>query len=119
MGIKNVLVRILQDVEIEAKKYFCNEVVSLPAKLAQTHEDAGNVDSDSDAVAYARDQLGSVPKEHVSPVVVDAVASVPQPAAPAADPALATQGEADGQAAAQASAPEIVSDAQSAAAGSQ
>jgi hypothetical protein len=78
MATKNVLVRVLQAVRIHASDYSCNNVVSMPVKLADAHEKAGNVDSDPDAVAYARDVLGSKPIEHVVPEGMAVVPADPQ-----------------------------------------
>jgi len=109
MATKNVLVRILQAIRIHATDYFCNDVVSLPAKLASAHEKAGAVDSDPDAVAYARDELGKVPIEHVVPEGTALLpAADPQPdATGAATSAVSAQGAADGQATAQAQIPGV------------
>jgi hypothetical protein len=109
MATKNVLVRILQAIRIHATDYFCNDVVSLPAKLAAAHEKAGSVDSDPDAIAYARDQLGKEPIEHVVP---EGAATLPaadlQPAAAGAAAApVSAEGAANGQADAQAQIPGV------------
>jgi hypothetical protein len=108
MATKNVLVRILQNIEIHARQYFCNDVVSMPAKLAAAHEKSGVADSDPDAVAYARDQLGKEPIEHIVPEGATLAAADQQPAATggAAAP-VSTQGAADGQADAQAQIPGV------------
>ncbi|WP_213778871.1 hypothetical protein [Caballeronia sp. dw_276] len=98
MPTKNVLVRMLQNAWIHTSQYFCNDVVSMPAKLATAHEKAGLVDSDPDAVAYARDQLGAVPKEHVVP-------DAPAAAAPAE---VSAQGTSAGQANAETEARAVV-----------
>src|ERR1700722_15065300 len=105
MATKNVLVRMLQNARIDTTDYRCNDVVVLPAKLAAAHERAGLVNADEDAVAFARDQLGSVPKEHaVSDPAPASTAPAPLPAGddPAATAPISAQGAADGQADAQA-----------------
>jgi hypothetical protein len=109
MATKNVLVRILQAIRIHATDYFCNDVVSMPAKLAAVHEKFGSVDSDPDAVAFARDELGKEPIEHVVPEGASLVpAADPQPAATGGATApVSTQGAADGQADAQAQIPGV------------
>lgn len=108
MATKNVLVRILQAIRIHATDYSCNDLVSMPAKLAAAHEKAGVVDSDDDAVAYARDELGKEPIEHVVPEGAPLVPAELQPAATggAAAP-VSTQGAADGQADGQAQIPGV------------
>lgn len=108
MATKNVLVRILQNIEIHARQYFCNDVVSMPTKLAAAHEKSGVVDSNPDAVAYARDELGKEPIDHVVP---DGAALAPdadpQPATGGAAAPVSTQGAADGQADAQTEIPGV------------
>jgi hypothetical protein len=109
MATKNVLVRILQNIKIHATQYFCNDVVSMPAKLAAVHEKAGSVDSDDDAVSYARDQLGKEPIEHVVPEGAALLpAADPQPVATgSAAASVSTESPADGQADAQAQIPAV------------
>lgn len=109
MATKNVLVRILQNIKIHATQYFCNDVVSMPAKLAAVHEKAGSVDSDDEAVAFARDQLGKQPIEHVVPegaALVPAADQQPSTAGAATAP-VSTEGASDGQADAQAQIPGV------------
>jgi hypothetical protein len=104
MASKNVLVRILQAIRIHATEYCCNDVVSMPIALAAVHEKSGSVDTDPDAVAFAREKLGSVPKDHVVPDEPKLVAGAAASAAGTADGAAATvsaQGTTDGQADAQ------------------
>lgn len=93
MAAKNVLVRILQAIRIDWIDYFCNDVVSMPEKLASVHEKSGTVDTDPDAVAYARDQLGAVTKEHVVPVN-----NAPASGAPAVSVEGGAAGQEDAQA---------------------
>lgn len=108
MAIKNVLVRILQAIRIHATDYLCNDVVSMPAKLAAVHEKGGAVDTDPDAVAYALDQLGKEPIEHVVPEGVALLpAADPQSSTGGATASVSTHGEADGQADAQAQIPGV------------
>lgn len=105
MATKNVLVRILQSIRIHATDYFCNDVVSMPAKLAAVHEKAGAVDSDSDSVAYARDELGAVPKEHIVPEGVAVLPADGQAAdAGGAAAPVSAEGAQNGQAGTQAQA---------------
>lgn len=102
MATKNVLVRILQSIRIHATDYLCNDVVSMPAKLAAVHEKAGAVDSDLDSVAYARDELGAVPKEHVVPEGAAVLPADGQPAdAGVASPPVSAEGAQNGQTGAQ------------------
>ncbi|CAE6880108.1 hypothetical protein [Paraburkholderia domus] len=108
MATKNVLVRILQSIRIHATEYLCNDVVSMPPKLAAVHEKAGTVDSDPDAVAYARDELGKEPIEHVVPDGAALVSDADlQSATGGAAAPVSTQGAADGQADAQAKIPGV------------
>lgn len=104
MATKNVLVRMLQNARIDSTDYHCNDLVAMPAKLAAAHQKAGTVDSDEDAVAFARDKLGAVPKEHVVPDSPATVSDTPvlQAAADAiVAAALSAQSAAGGQAVAQ------------------
>jgi hypothetical protein len=108
MATKNVLVRILQAIRIHSTDYFCNDVVSMPARLAAAHEKSGVADSDPDAVAYARDELGKEPIEHVVPEGAALVPAELQPAsAGGAAAPVSTQGATDGQADAQAQIPGV------------
>ncbi|CAB3688439.1 hypothetical protein LMG24238_02986 [Paraburkholderia sediminicola] len=109
MATKNVLVRILQSIRIHATEYLCNDVVSMPAKLAAAHEKTGAVDSDPDAVAFARDELGKEPIEHVVPegAALNPAEDSQLAAAGAAVAPVSTQGASDGQADAQAKIPGV------------
>ncbi|NIF80143.1 hypothetical protein F3J20_22575 [Paraburkholderia sp. Cy-641] len=98
MANKNVLVRVLQAVRIHATDYSCNDVVSMPARLAAAHEKSGSVDPDPDAVAYARTALGRAPIEHIVPEGAALLSADSQSPATDGDAAVSTQGATNGQA---------------------
>lgn len=64
----NKKVRILVAGSIDGVAYQPNDVVSLPANLAEAHVDT--VDSHKDAVAYALSVNGNRVIEHASPAEV-------------------------------------------------
>lgn len=65
----NKKVRILVDQQIDGTPYRCNDVVDLPAELANPLLEQGAVDDHKAAVAYCLNELGATVIVHQSPAV--------------------------------------------------
>ena len=57
---QKVATRILGDITVEGKSYKTNQVVAFPAKLTDSLEKNGQVDSNPDAAGYAFSTHGEV-----------------------------------------------------------
>lgn len=78
-------VRILSVVHLDGEKYQPNQVVDLPAAIAKSFAEQGQVDTHKDAVAYCINELGAEVVVHPAPKVVKDTAAIKAAAALKAD----------------------------------